>query len=162
MKYELSMKASKLRVVCYGGNEMRFFTGMHISRTKLYSDSVHLFLCNKYVRFQIGFYMDMSFAHDIVVPPPPQERCGSGNVRCQSKHHWCIFQALIRSVIRGRGVTQPQSPLHTIGQGTKTSLSCGSLKHSMVMTFFFHFAFRVPYIYACFYNVSFNILMYIL
>lgn len=51
MKYELSMKASKLRVVCYGGNEMRFFTGMHISRTKLYSDSVHLFLCNKYVCF---------------------------------------------------------------------------------------------------------------
>lgn len=28
--------------------------------------------------------------------------------------------------------------------------------------FFFRFAFRVPYIYACFYNVSFNILMYIL
>lgn len=69
MKYGLSMKASKLRVVCYGGNEMRFFTGMHISRTKLYSDSVHLFLCNKYVCFQIGIYVDMSFTHDIVVPP---------------------------------------------------------------------------------------------
>lgn len=33
------------------GEMKRFFTGMHISRTKLYSDSVHLFLCNKYVCF---------------------------------------------------------------------------------------------------------------
>lgn len=34
-------------------------------------------------------------------------------------------QALIQSVGRGRGVTQPQSPLQTIGQGTKTSLTRG-------------------------------------
>lgn len=33
------------------GEMKRFFTGMHISRTKLYSDSVHLFSCNKYVCF---------------------------------------------------------------------------------------------------------------
>lgn len=104
--------------------------------------------------------MGMSFILDIAVPPATEVREWECPMLAKASH-WCIFQALIRSVIRGRGVTQPQSPLHTIGQGTKTSLSCGSLKHSMVMAYFlFHFAFRVPYIYACFYNVSFNILMY--
>lgn len=82
--------------------------------------------------------MDMSFTHDIVVPPATEV----WEWECQvpvtaSLVHF--FQALLQSVIRGRGVTQPQSPLHTIGQGTKTSLSCGSLKHSMVLTFLFSF-----------------------
>lgn len=121
-----------------------FFTGMHISRTKLYSDSVHLFLCNKYVcfldRVLCGYVIHVwhrCCPFPVPRPPPPRKvRCGSGRVGCQSKHHWCIFPALIQSVIRGRGVARPQSPLHTIGQGTKTSLSCGSLKHSMVIISF--------------------------
>lgn len=130
---------------------------MHISRTKLYSDSVHLFLCNKYVCFQIGFYVDMLFTHDIVVPPQGGVGVGMSGA---SQSITGAFSSSHTVCNQRQRVTQPHSQLHTIGQGTKTSLSCGSLKHSMVITFYFHFAFRVPYIYACFYNVSFNILMY--
>lgn len=86
MNYGLSMKAFKFRVVCYMGEMKRFFTGMHISRTKLYSDSVHLFLCNKYVCFlDRGFmwicYSSMtllSFPCPFLPPsPPPTGEVGS-------------------------------------------------------------------------------------
>lgn len=149
---------SKSRAVCYGGNEMRFFTGMHISRTKLYSDSVHLLLCNKYVCVQTGFYVDMSFTHAAVARPThPQVRCASGNVRFQSKHHWCIFlRAPIRSVLRGRGVTQPHSPLHAIGQKYEDVTFLWFFKaFNGNDIFLFPFCIQSA-LYLCrFYNVSF-------
>ena len=59
--------------------------------------------------------MDMSFTHDIVVPPASEvwERGMSG---ASHSITGAFSRALVRSVIRGRGVTQPQSQLHTIGQ----------------------------------------------
>jgi len=83
---------------------------------------------------------------------PVSVRCWGGDVRCHSEHHRGVFRCTPPS--KRRSIP--------IGQGTKTSLSHGSLQHSVVyMTwffflFFFHFAFRVPYIYACFYKVSFT------
>lgn len=41
----------QIETCAMGEMKWDFFTGMHISRTKLYSDSVHLYLCNKYVYF---------------------------------------------------------------------------------------------------------------
>lgn len=77
----------------------------------------------------------MSFAHDIVVSPPCERGVGVGMPGASQSIAgaflvWFLVvfffsQALIQSVSRGRGVTQPQSPLHTIGQGTKTSLTRG-------------------------------------
>lgn len=151
MKHGLSMKAFRVRVVYCGGNEEIFFTGMHISRTKLYSDSVHIFLCNKCV-FQVGFYVDIfSLMTLFSVSHAPSTSVASQSI---AGTFFKLSQFLA-------GVNMPTFTLPTIGQGTKTSLSCGSLKHSMVMTFFFlfvfNFAFRVPYIYACFYNVLFTV-----
>lgn len=155
----MSMKASELRVVCYGGKEMRFFTGMHISRTKLYSDSVHLFLCNKYV-FQIGIYVDMSFTHDIVVPPASEvwkwecQMPVKASVVHFSSSHTACYQ-------RQRGHTAAITAPHNRARYKDVTFRW-FFKAFNGNDILFHFAFRVPYIYACFYNVSFNMLMYIL
>lgn len=131
--------------MCYGGNEMRFFTGMHISRTKLYSDSVHLLLCNKYVCVQIGFYVDMSFTHGIVARPPTSEvwewECQIP-VKASLVH---FFKALIWSVIRG-GHTAATTAPHNRAKYRDVTF----LWFFKAFNFFFHFAFRVPYIYAVF------------
>lgn len=86
---------------------------------------------------------------------PPQVRCGSGNVRCQLRNHWCIFQALTQSVIRGSAAfTTP----HNRARYKDVTVLWFFKAFDSNDIFHFHFAFRVPYIYACFYNVSFNIM----
>lgn len=91
--------------------------------------------------------MDMLFTHDIVSPPPPpaQKRgVGVGLSGASQKHRWCV-----RELSHSREIRGSHRRTHTIGQKVQRRHVLVVLKGIQCFLLFI-FAFRVPYIYACF------------
>lgn len=158
------MKAFKLRVVCYGG-KWRYFSlectsvGQNCILIQcIFSCAINMCVLDRVLCGYVIHSWQCMF-------PSTHERFVG--VRCQSKHHWCyffiFFQALIVCNWRQRGGHTAATltvPHNRARYKDVTFLWFLKAFNSKDIFFCFHFAFRVPYIYACFYNVSFNMLMY--
>lgn len=155
------MKAFKLRVVCYGG-KWRYFSlectsvGQNCILIQcIFSCAINMCVLD---RVLCG-YVIHSWQY---VSQHPRAICGS-QVPVEASLVLFFFQALIVCNWKQRGGHTAATltvPHNRARYKDVTFLWFLKAFNSKDIFFCFHFAFRVPYIYACFYNVSFNMLMY--
>lgn len=113
----------------------------------------------------MGFYVNVIHSWHCCPPPPPPKLLrmwrGSADVECEFKHHWCIFFIFTNAHSGQRGHTVAFTAPHNRAKYKDVTFLWFFNALGGNDVWFSIFAFRVPYIYAVFYNVSFNIVMYI-